>query len=76
MALALAGIMMLGGLTGPTAHYVMADGQVLAFDTAEGGGKYATGGRGYDTYVVTSLEDYGKEDTPIEGTHCGTELNR
>lgn len=44
------------------------DGAVRAFDAAEGGGQYATGGRGYDTYVVTSLEDYGEDDEPIEGT--------
>ena len=54
----MAGAMVFGGLTGPAANHVMADEQILAFDTAEGGGKYATGGRGYDTYVVTSLEDY------------------
>ncbi len=68
IAMMMAGAMVFGGLTGPAANYVMADEQILAFDTAEGGGKYATGGRGYDTYVVTSLEDYGKDDTPIEGT--------
>ena len=67
-AVAMAGMMMLGNLAGPVATNVLADEPVLAFDTATGGGKYATGGRGYDTYVVTSLEDYGKEDTPIEGT--------
>lgn len=67
-AVAMAGMMMLGNLAGPIAANVLADEPVLAFDTATGGGKYATGGRGYDTYVVTSLEDYGKEDTPIEGT--------
>lgn len=44
------------------------DGAVRAFDSAQGGGKYATGGRGYDTYVVTSLDDYGEDDEPIEGT--------
>lgn len=41
---------------------------LLAFEGAEGGGRYATGGRGGDVYVVTSLEDYGVNETPIEGT--------
>jgi len=68
VAVVMAGMMMLGSLSVLPAGTVRADEPVLAFDTAEGGGKYATGGRGYDTYVVTSLEDYGKEDTPIEGT--------
>ena len=68
LAIAITGAMLAGGLTGIEPVKVLANENVLAFDSAEGGGKYATGGRGYDTYVVTSLEDYGKEDTPIEGT--------
>lgn len=69
VALALAGAMVFTSMTCPGMS-MKADAaeKVLAFDTAEGGGQYATGGRGYDTYVVTSLEDYAKEDKPIEGT--------
>ena len=69
IAIALAGAMVLTGMASPTLSTTAnAAEKVLAFDTAEGGGQYATGGRGYDTYVVTSLEDYEKEGTPIEGT--------
>ncbi|MDQ0232014.1 hypothetical protein J2S19_003299 [Metabacillus malikii] len=41
---------------------------IIAFPGAEGGGMYASGGRGYDVYEVTTLEDYDKEDTPIKGS--------
>lgn len=67
-AIALAAMMACGTMSGVPAAQVQAAGKVLAFDSAQGGGKYATGGRGYDTYVVTSLEDYGKSDEPVEGT--------
>ncbi len=42
--------------------------KILAFEGAEGGGMYATGGRGGDVYVVTSLADYGRNDAKMEGT--------
>lgn len=44
------------------------DNQVPAFPGAEGYGKYTVGGRGGKVYVVTTLEDYDKGETPIEGS--------
>lgn len=41
---------------------------IPAFPGAEGYGKYTVGGRGGKVYVVTTLEDYDKGDTPIEGS--------
>ena len=42
--------------------------QIPAFPGAEGGGKYASGGRGQEVYIVTTLEDYGEGEDPIPGS--------
>ncbi len=41
---------------------------IPAFPGAEGGGKYTSGGRGCDVYIVTTLEDYGEGEDPIPGS--------
>lgn len=68
LACFLAATLAFGSLAAGSHWEVKANEKVLPFDTAAGGGQYATGGRGYDTYVVTSLADYKKGDTPIKGT--------
>ncbi|MBT3605748.1 MAG: pectate lyase [Candidatus Latescibacteria bacterium] len=42
--------------------------KVKAFPDAQGFGAYAIGGRGGALFLVTTLEDYGKGETPIEGS--------
>jgi len=44
------------------------EARIPAFPGAEGGGKYASGGRGCDVYIVTTLEDYGEGEDPIPGS--------
>lgn len=42
--------------------------QTLAFPEAEGFGRYAQGGRGGKVVTVTTLKDYAKDETPVEGS--------
>lgn len=70
-AFIMAGILSLSSVLLPMGTYAFAgerDVKMLAFATAEGGGRFASGGRGYDVYTVTTLEDYGQGETPIPGT--------
>lgn len=47
---------------------VAAPAAIPAFPGAEGGGKYTSGGRGCDVYIVTNLEDYAAGEDPIPGS--------
>ena len=69
-AVMMAALMATSGMSLPTGifAYGAENNKLLAFAGAEGGGRYATGGRGYDIYVVTNLEDYGRNDKPVEGS--------
>lgn len=42
--------------------------EVLAFPGAEGGGRYTSGGRSGDVYIVTTLEDYSTGEKAIKGS--------
>ncbi len=56
---------------------VLNKGSLLAFPGAEGGGRYASGGRGQEVYTVTNLKDYGVSETPISGSlRYGLKSNR
>lgn len=42
--------------------------KVLAFPGAEGGGRYTSGGRFGEVYIVNTLEDYGTGEKAIQGS--------
>ena len=64
ISLSLAAMMILGSISA-----VNAETKIPAFPGAEGGGMYATGGRGCEVYVVTTLEDYDPSvDQPVKGS--------
>ncbi|WP_282940636.1 pectinesterase family protein [Paenibacillus sp. RC67] len=44
------------------------ESQLPAFPGAEGGGKYTTGGRGQEVYIVNTLADYKKGEVVIPGS--------
>lgn len=70
-AFIMAGILSISSVMLPMGTNVFAgesDAKILAFATAEGGGRFASGGRGYDVYTVTTLEDYKMGETPIPGS--------
>ncbi len=63
IALLLSGIVTFSALT-PIFAYT----PIPAFPGAEGGGKYTTGGRSGEVYIVTTVEDYAQGETPIKGS--------
>lgn len=64
----LAGIVCLTAL-GSSAVFAAKNDKILAFPGAEGGGRYTTGGRGCEVYIVDTLEDYiPGEEEPIKGS--------
>lgn len=56
-------------LSSNTVINVSAENNVIAFPGAEGGGMYATGGRGCPVYIVDTLADYDPDtEEPIKGS--------
>ena len=73
MALLMAGIMcfapcMVSGADSKEGSYPYPS-DIPAFPGAEGGGKYTSGGRGCEVYIVDTLEDYDPDtEEPIKGS--------
>ncbi|MDF2790116.1 MAG: hypothetical protein K0S80_3214, partial [Neobacillus sp.] len=44
------------------------DDKILAFPGAEGGGRYTSGGRFGEVYIVNTLKDYGTGEKAIQGS--------
>ncbi len=61
-------IAIVGMLLCSSFQIAQAQSKIIAFPTAEGFGKYASGGRGGQVVFVDNLLDYGSTETPIPGS--------
>lgn len=67
LSLIMALSLMTGGIFAQNTN--VSDNRLIAFPGAEGGGKYVTGGRGCEVYIVDTLKDYDPEtEEPIKGS--------
>lgn len=71
IAMLLIGLMSASTVIGGTVAYGNENNndKILAFPGAEGGGRFTSGGRGCEVYIVDTLEDYiPDEEEPIKGS--------